>query len=109
MACKVVKDVCQEDLDLRDDIDVGGWGAQEESGGLTKEAEKGCDEAFEDEVDLGVEFVGADLRAPVTKDGVGSFEDAEVNVVLCLGKGEDELLGKRKSDGDDVDGCGARR
>lgn len=108
MTREVVKDVCQQDLRLRDDIDIGGWSAQEEGRGLTKEAEKGGDKAIEDEVDLGVERVGSDLGAPVTEDGVCCFEDAEVDVVFCGGEGEDELLG-RVSAGCDGDGWDARR
>jgi hypothetical protein len=90
---EIVKDLCQQDLRLGDDVDVGGRGAQEEGRGLAKEGEKGGDEALEDEVDLGVELVGADLGAPVAEDGVCGLEDAEVDVVFCGGEGADELLG----------------
>ena len=90
---EIVKDLCQQDLHLGDDIDVGWRGAQEEGRGLTKEAEKGGDETIKDEVDLGVELVGSDLRAPIAEDGVGGLEDAEVDVVFRGGEGEDELLG----------------
>ena len=38
----------------------------------------------------------------MAEDGVGGFEDAEVDVVFCGGEGEDELLG-RGSDGRDGD------
>lgn len=103
MTREIVKDVSQQDLHLCYDIEVG-WGcAQEERGRLAKEFEKGGDEATEDEVDLGVEFVRSDLGAPVAEDGVCCFEDAEVDVVFRGGKGEDELLG-RGSDGCDRDG-----
>lgn len=108
MTREIVKDVCQQDLGLRDNVDVGGWCAQEEGGGLTKEAEKRGDEVIEDEVDLGVKCIGTDLGAPVTEDGVCCLEDAEVDVVFCGGEGEDELLG-RESAGCDGDGWDARR
>ena len=58
---EIVKDLCQQDLRLGDDVDVGGRSSQEEGRGLAKEGEKGGDEAIEDEVDLGVELVGSDL------------------------------------------------
>ena len=90
MAGEIVKDLCQR---LGDDVDVGWRGAQEEARGLTKEAEKRGNEAIEDEVDLGVELVGSDLRAPVAEDGVGGLDDAEVDAVFRGGEGEDELLG----------------
>lgn len=58
MTSKVVKDVCQQDLGLDDDIDVGlDRGVQEERCRLTEEVEKWGDEAIEDEVDLRVELV----------------------------------------------------
>lgn len=105
---EIVKDLCQQDLRLCDDVDVWWRSAQEECRGLTKEAEKRGDEAIEDEVDLSVEFVGPDLRTPVAEDGVCRFEDAEVNVVFCGREGEDELL-VMVSDGHDVGGLDARR
>lgn len=95
MTRKIVKDVSQQDLRLRYDIEVGRRCAQEERGRLAKEVEKGGDEAIEDEVDLSVEFVRSDLGAPVTEDGVCCFEDAEVDVVFGGGEGEYELLGGR--------------
>ena len=58
---EIVKDLCQQDLHLGDNVDVGGRSSQEEGRGLAKEGEKGGDEAIEDEVDLGVELVGSDL------------------------------------------------
>lgn len=90
---KVVKYFCQQNLDLCDDIDVGrSRSSQEERGRLTEEIEERCDEAVEDEVDLGVERVGSNLGTPVTKDGMGGFEYAKVDIVLCGGEGKDELL-----------------
>ena len=79
MTGEIVKDLCQQDLRLGDDVDAGWQSAQEEARGLTKEAEERGNEAIEDEVDLGVELVGSDLRTSVA--------------VFRGGGGEDELTG----------------
>lgn len=65
---------------------------EDEGRSLAENGEERVDEGGEDAVDGGEKGVCADFCAPVLEDGVGGFEDAEVDGVVRRGEGGDELL-----------------